>query len=41
MLETGVLDRSIEFLDYVDTQFAEGAKIQTAWYYEPVSLEAH
>ncbi len=41
MLETGVLERSIEFADYVDTRFAEGAKIQTAWYYEPGDLEAH
>lgn len=41
MMETGVLDRTIEFQDYVDSRFAEGARIQTAWYYEPGSLEAH
>ncbi len=41
MIETGVLDHSIEFKDYVDTRFAEGAQIQTAWYYEPGGLEAH
>jgi NitT/TauT family transport system substrate-binding protein len=35
MRETGVLERNIEFDEYVDTRFAEGAKIQTAWKYEP------
>jgi len=35
MRETGVLDRPIAFEDYVDTQFAEGAKGQTEWKYEP------
>jgi NitT/TauT family transport system substrate-binding protein len=35
MLETGVLDRNIEFDQYVDTRFAEGAKTRTAWKYEP------
>ena len=40
MLETGVLDRSIEFRDYVDTTFAEGARSQTAWIYEPGSDRA-
>jgi NitT/TauT family transport system substrate-binding protein len=35
MIETGVLDRNIEFDDYVDTRFAEGARIKTAWKYEP------
>jgi NitT/TauT family transport system substrate-binding protein len=40
MIETGVLDRSIEFKDYVDTRFAEGAKTQTAWSYEPGNIEA-
>jgi NitT/TauT family transport system substrate-binding protein len=35
MIETGVLDRSIEFDEYVDVSFAEGAKHQTAWRYEP------
>ena len=37
MIETGVLDRRIEFSEYVDTRFAEGARIQTAWKYEPGS----
>lgn len=40
MIETGVLDRRIEFEEYVDTRFAEGAKIQTAWKYEPGSAHA-
>lgn len=40
MIETGVLDRSIEFENYVDTRFAEGAKLQTAWRYDPGSFEA-
>ena len=41
MIETGVLDHSIEFEDYVDARFAEGAKGQKAWYYEPGGFEAH
>jgi len=40
MIETGVLDRSVEFEDYVDTQFAERAKTQTPWSYEPGNTEA-
>ncbi len=35
MLETGVLDRKIEFAEYVDTRFSDGARSQTAWRYEP------
>ena len=35
MRETGVLDRPIAFEEYVDTHFAEGAKGQTEWKYEP------
>ncbi len=31
MIETGVLDRKIEFEEYVDTAFAEGARYKTAW----------
>jgi len=41
MLETGTLERSIEFNDYVDIRFAEHAKSKTAWAYEPGGLEAH
>jgi NitT/TauT family transport system substrate-binding protein len=37
MIETGVLEKRIEFEEYVDTRFAEGAKVQTAWKYEPGS----
>lgn len=40
MLETGTLDRKIEFSEYVDTTFAEGAKHETAWKYEPGSQHA-
>ncbi len=35
MRETGILDRDIAFEEYVDTRFAEGAKAQTEWRYEP------
>jgi len=31
MMETGVLDHKIEFEQYVDTTFAEGARHQTPW----------
>jgi NitT/TauT family transport system substrate-binding protein len=34
MMETGVLDRKIEFNEYVDTRFSDKASIQTAWKYE-------
>lgn len=34
MIETGVLDRPIEFDEYVDTRFAERARNKTAWQYE-------
>jgi len=37
MIETGVLDRAIEFEEYVDTRFAEQARSQAAWSYEPGS----
>lgn len=40
MIETGVLEKRIEFHEYVDTRFAEGAKEQTAWKYEPGSQKA-
>src|SRR5438270_2207685 len=35
MMETGVLDRKIEFEEYVDLRFADRASIRTAWIYEP------
>ena len=40
MIETGVLDRKIEFHEYVDTRFAEGIRNKTAWLYEPGSQKA-
>jgi NitT/TauT family transport system substrate-binding protein len=35
MIESGVLDRKIDFEDYVDVSFAERAKVKTAWIFEP------
>ncbi len=35
MRETGVLDRDIAFEEYIEPRFAEGAKEQTEWRYEP------
>ena len=40
MIETGVLDRRIEFEEYTDTRFADKASIQTAWKYEPGTATA-
>lgn len=40
MIETGVLERHIPFSDYVDIRFAEGAREETAWRYEPGSGRA-
>ena len=40
MIETGVLDRKIEFEEYTDVRFADRASIQTAWKYEPGSHSA-
>jgi len=34
MIETGVLDRKIDFDEYTDTRFSDGARTQTAWKYE-------
>lgn len=34
MLETGILDRPIEFQEYVDVRFADGAADEKAWRYE-------
>jgi NitT/TauT family transport system substrate-binding protein len=34
MIETGVLDKKIEFEEYTDTRFADKASIKTAWQYE-------
>ena len=35
MIETGVLNKKIEFSEYTDTRFSDTASIQTAWKYEP------
>jgi NitT/TauT family transport system substrate-binding protein len=35
MIETKVLDKKIEFSDYVDTRFSDNAAIQTSWKYQP------
>jgi NitT/TauT family transport system substrate-binding protein len=40
MIETGVLDKKIEFEEYVDLRFSDYASIKTAWDYEPGSGEA-
>jgi NitT/TauT family transport system substrate-binding protein len=34
MIETGVLDKKIEFEEYADTRFSDGARSQAAWRYE-------
>ncbi len=35
MIETGVLQKKIEFNEYTDTRFSDHASIETAWKYEP------
>jgi NitT/TauT family transport system substrate-binding protein len=35
MMETGVLNKKIEFSDYTDTRFSDKESIQTSWKYEP------
>lgn len=40
MMETGVLDRKIEFEEYTDIRFSDKASIQTAWKYVPGSSVA-
>jgi NitT/TauT family transport system substrate-binding protein len=41
MRETGVLDHDIAFEEYIDPQFAEGAKHKTEWQYEPGDAAAN
>ena len=41
MRETGVLERDIAFEEFVEPRFAEGAKTQTEWRYEPGEALAH
>ena len=40
MRDTGLLERHIAFEEYVDPRFAEGAKHQTEWRYEPGDVTA-
>ncbi len=40
MMETGVLDKKIEFEEYTDARFADKASIQTAWKYVPGTATA-
>jgi NitT/TauT family transport system substrate-binding protein len=40
MMETGVLDKKIEFEAYADTRFSDGARSQSAWRYEAGSGKA-
>ena len=40
MVETGVLEKRIEFEEYTELRFAESSQIQTAWKYEPGSGSA-
>jgi NitT/TauT family transport system substrate-binding protein len=40
MIETGVLDRKIEFEEYVDTTFAEGGRHKTPWNFKLGSQHA-
>jgi hypothetical protein len=34
MIETGVLEKKIDFSEYTDTRFSDRASIQTAWKYQ-------
>ena len=40
MMETGVLNKKLEFSDYVDTRFSDHATIETPWKYEAASGSA-
>jgi NitT/TauT family transport system substrate-binding protein len=35
MIETGVLNKKLDFSEYTDTRFSDSASIQTPWRYEP------
>jgi NitT/TauT family transport system substrate-binding protein len=35
MIETGVLNKKLEFSEYTDTRFSDNARLQTSWKYEP------
>jgi NitT/TauT family transport system substrate-binding protein len=40
MIETGVLNKRIEFSEYTDTRFSDGAASESAWQYEAGSASA-
>ena len=40
MIETGVLDKKIDFEEYTEVRFAEAKKNRTAWRYEPGDARA-
>jgi NitT/TauT family transport system substrate-binding protein len=40
MIETGVLNKKIDFSDYTDTRFSDHATIETPWKYEPGAATA-
>jgi NitT/TauT family transport system substrate-binding protein len=40
MIETGVLNRKLEFSEYTDTRFSDKASIATPWKYEPGTATA-
>src|SRR5580700_5684871 len=40
MIETGVLNKKLEFSEYTDTRFSEQASAQTPWRYEPGTATA-
>jgi NitT/TauT family transport system substrate-binding protein len=40
MIETGVLNKKLEFSEYTDTRFSDKASLQTPWRYEPGTASA-
>ena len=40
MIETGVLNKKLEFSEYTDTRFSDGASTQTPWRYEAATGSA-
>jgi NitT/TauT family transport system substrate-binding protein len=40
MIETGVLNKKLEFSEYTDTRFSDNASIETPWRYEPGTATA-
>jgi NitT/TauT family transport system substrate-binding protein len=35
MIETGVLKKKMDFSEYADTRFSDGASHETPWKFEP------